>query len=73
MREVPVSDDGNCMFYALSFCVFGDVGHHAEIRERVADWLQANPEFVTVCFQSPLQLFSFIHKSLYRAVACLST
>lgn len=36
--------DGNCLFNALSDQIFGDQHKHAEIRDRVVDYMRANKD-----------------------------
>ena len=46
----------DCMFYALSHNLYGDVSRHAEIRREVSDWLALNGDYNMVCHPSLLYL-----------------
>ena len=43
-----MSDNGNCLYYAISYSLFGCVDYHEDLREKVADWLAANGEYQLV-------------------------
>jgi hypothetical protein len=52
--QVPVKDDGNCLFSALSYNMYGSTDLHANIRRIIADWLEMNSEFMVCFFSFPL-------------------
>ena len=59
LQETKVSDDGNCLFYALSLNAFRTSTHHHKIHHQVADWLEVNAEFEMVCYYSTSLLFFY--------------
>ena len=36
---VPIQGDGNCVFRAFSYCLFGTVDHHADVRKEISNEL----------------------------------
>lgn len=39
-----VETDGNCLFRSFSVVIYGTEDHHEEIRGRLGDFLEENPE-----------------------------
>lgn len=44
LEMIPQEGDGNCLFRAVALQVYGQAENHAEVRERVMDFMENNPE-----------------------------
>jgi len=44
LKIFKVNDDGNCLFRALSFLVYGTVDLHADVREKIVNYMRSAKE-----------------------------
>ena len=42
IREVFMAEDGNCLFRSMSYTVYGNADHHAELRQAIATYILQN-------------------------------
>ena len=40
LEVVVLTGDGNCLFRGISYCLYGDVARHAEVRKQVVDYMR---------------------------------
>jgi len=59
LRIVKIDNDGNCLFRAISFQVYGDVQHHKLVRQKCMDYIHLNGKYFA----------AFIDSDRYRSVS----
>eukprot|EP00121_Abeoforma_whisleri_P001980 Awhi_evm1s1773 len=65
LDQLKMPDDGNCLFYAVSHQLFGNMKYHRVVRQTVVRYMQHHPENFAILFDDALAYKRYLN-FMYR-------